>query len=402
MIVLRCCASLMIWLTFIGFVALLAVLGYFFYDKSQNVLDEGDQLNYKVIAGIFWGVDGILVIIILCIFDDIQLALSIITTSATFIFSSFSILFIPVIAIVIAVGFIVYWIATVVFLYSIGDIKQYGGTPLGNVEWDDNTRNLWYYHLFGLFWVLAFLFGAVQFIIAATAAQWYFSSQADTSGSGSSCKSLYWCFRYHLGSLAIGSLLLAIIMFVQFIFEYFKRKVEEGGASNKCTKCLLSIATCCLRCIGECILFITKNAYIQIAIRSVCFCCAAREAFRLIMRNTIRFALVNVFAWIFTFFGKLLIGIGCAFIGYLLCTNWEEVKDKIYSAIVPTIACFIIGYILGSLFLAVYDLSCSAILQCFLIDEETNMNCGVAGRNRPPSLDPFIRNLKESAPKNKN
>ena len=164
-----------------------------------------------------------------------------------------------------------------------------------------------------------------------------------------------------------------------------------GGAANKCTKCLLSIASCCLKCIGECVLFITKNAYVQVAIRSVCFCCAAREAFRLVMRNIARFTLVNAFAGIFTFFGKLAIGSGSAFAGWYLLTEWGEVKDTIYSPIVPTVACFIIGYILASVMLTIYDLACAAILQCFLIDEEVG---GVKGKNRPALLDGCIKKLK--------
>jgi len=261
------------------------------------------------------------------------------------------------------------------------------------VNWDSDITNLWYFHLCALFWVVAFFIAVLQFVIAATAAQWYFSSSADTSGSGSATKSLYWTVRYHLGSLAFGSLILAIVMFIRFIFEYMKRKVEEGGANNRFTKCLLTCASCCLKCIGECVLFLTKNAYIQVAIRSICFCCAAREAFRLVLRNIARFTLVSAFAGIFTFFGKMLIGLGTAFICWFLLTEWSEVKDQLYSAIVPTIACFIIGYVLGNLFLTVYDLSCSAILQCFLVDEETG-----TGKNRPDSLQPFINEIRKSSP----
>jgi hypothetical protein len=222
MIILRCCAKVMVWLTFIGFILLLAALGFFFYSKSTASLDDGDKLNYQILAIIFWAVDAVLFLIICCLYDDIQLALTIIEASGQFIFQTIPVLFVPIFGIIVAVAYFVYWIWTVVYIYSIGKIGPYKDTPFSSVEWEDTTRNMWYYHLFGLFWIAAFIFACVQFVIAATAAQWYFSSSSDASGSGSVCRSFYWAIRFHLGSLAFGSLILGIVMFVRFIFEYMR------------------------------------------------------------------------------------------------------------------------------------------------------------------------------------
>lgn len=224
MMVIRCCGKLIVWVTFIAFVILLAVIGYFFYDKAVNAVDDGDELNYKVLAIMFWCIDGVLVIVLFCLFDEIQLALTIIQVAGQFVFSSFFILLVPIVAIVATACYLAYWIATVVYIYSIGDITQYNNTPFSSVDWDETTRNLWYYHLVALVWVTVFFLAIVQFVIAATAAQWYFSWGTDQSGSGSICKSLYWVFRYHLGSLAFGSLILTIVIIVRFIFEYMKAR----------------------------------------------------------------------------------------------------------------------------------------------------------------------------------
>jgi len=51
----------------------------------------------------------------------------------------------------------------------------------------------------------------------------------------------------------------------------------------------------------------------------------------------VKFGVVSIFASIFTFFGKLLVGLGTAFVCWFLLTEWAEVKDKVYSALVPTI-----------------------------------------------------------------
>ena len=222
MLFLRCCAKVLVWITFFAFIILLVLFGYLFYDKGLNSLDSGDQLNYKVLGIIFWAIAGVVFFVILCLYDDIMLALTVIEESAKFIFSHPFTLLTPVIKIIDVSGYFVYWIVTVIYIYSCGTISQYKSTPFATVDWDDTTKQLWYYHLFALFWIVAFFIAILQFIIAATAAQWYFTSSSDQAGSGSLCKSLYWVFRYHLGSLAFGSLLLAIVMFVRCVFEYMK------------------------------------------------------------------------------------------------------------------------------------------------------------------------------------
>lgn len=222
MVFLRCCGTLLIWLTLLAFVVVLAVIAGLFWDKSKTVPDPGDQLNYQILAVIFWVFDGVFVLIVIAMYDDIQLALAINEAAATFLYQACTVMFVPFYGILWAIGFLIYWIPTVIFIYSIGTYSQYGITPMPSVKWDDRTKNLWYYQLFGLFWVMAFILAFVQFIVAATALQWYFSSGSDQAGSGSVTKSAYWSFRYHAGSLAFGSFILAIVMFIRFIFEYMK------------------------------------------------------------------------------------------------------------------------------------------------------------------------------------
>jgi hypothetical protein len=42
-------------------------------------------------------------------------------------------------------------------------------------------------------------------------------------------------FRYHFGSLAFGSFILALVQMLQLIVEVFKKQAEASGADkNKC------------------------------------------------------------------------------------------------------------------------------------------------------------------------
>lgn len=68
----------------------------------------------------------------------------------------------------------------------------------------------------------AFLIGCFQFIIAAACAIWYFSHKSDTAGSGSLLQGIKWILVYHMGSIAFGSFIIALVQFIRIIFEYYR------------------------------------------------------------------------------------------------------------------------------------------------------------------------------------
>jgi hypothetical protein len=75
------------------------------------------------------------------------------------------------------------------------------------------------------------IISCTQFVIIVCACVWYFTSSSDTRGQASIGKGMKWMFRYHFGSLAFGSLLLAIVWFLIIVFEYINKKVngQNGG-----------------------------------------------------------------------------------------------------------------------------------------------------------------------------
>lgn len=72
-----------------------------------------------------------------------------------------------------------------------------------------------------------------------------------------------WAFKYHLGSLAFGSFLLAVVWMLIAVFEYLNKKIE--ATSNRVTEGFTRVITGCVRCCLQCchrfIKFINKNAY---------------------------------------------------------------------------------------------------------------------------------------------
>lgn len=187
------------------------------------------------------------------------------------------------------------------------------------------TDGLWLYTLFCYLWGNAFFIGIAQFIICAAAALWYFSCTSDSNGSGSLCRGFWWVFRYHLGSIAFGSFLIALVQFIRIIFEYYKNQIEKLNKGNPVVKAILFCTSYCLACFERFIKFISKNAYIQIAITGKNFCASAWNAFILILKNALRFGTANAIGFIFNFLGVVFIGMANGVVVFVLITyvpNW--------------------------------------------------------------------------------
>jgi len=116
------------------------------------------------------------------------------------------------------------------YIVSVGEISQRTGTLsfLTTVKWNSETQYVFLYSLFGYLWMNAFIIGVTQFIISASVAMWYFSCTSDAPGSGSLVRGLWWVFRYHLGSIAVGSFLIALVQFIRIIFEYYKSQLDKA------------------------------------------------------------------------------------------------------------------------------------------------------------------------------
>lgn len=81
---------------------------------------------------------------------------------------------------------------------------------------DEQKYYLWYW-TFMFLWFFAFLDALTQFVLASTVAIWYFSQE---NCHKPVTRSFYRAFRYHLGSIAFGSLLVAIVQIVRLYLYY--------------------------------------------------------------------------------------------------------------------------------------------------------------------------------------
>lgn len=83
--------------------------------------------------------------------------------------------------------------------------------------------------------------------------------------------------------------------------------------------------------------FVTKNAFLMMAITGEGFCTAAHQAFYLAMRTAGEYAITHGVGHTMMFFAKLLVSASVTFFSYLLLTNLSEFEETIYSPFSPAI-----------------------------------------------------------------
>jgi len=220
---------------------------------------------------------------------------------------------------------------------------------------------------FSFLWNNNFLIAFGQTIIAGTVAYWFFTPNS-AKGTNLPLKSLRvsnWnVWRYHTGSLAFGSFIIALVQFIRYFMYYLEKQAQQQ--KNKVMVIVLKIVQCCLHCFERFIKFLNKNAYIQIAIRGYNFCSSAKKAFFIIAANVLRFGTIAMLGEVIQWIGYVFImGISLV-IGYFLL----DAMHSDISPFLPLIMYAIMSYIIGMLFMNVFGLAVDTCLQCFIFAEE--------------------------------
>jgi solute carrier family 44 (choline transporter-like protein), member 2/4/5 len=398
MIFLRFCVGFIVWTSIFFTLGFIIVLAAFFQWASYNLYNsdtDGSTIkNLQILAYVLYGISGVLLIYILYMCNKIRLAVAIMKVGTQYIRDVWLTLLIPPIFFVLTVGLYIYWTLACLYLYSSGTLTQRGtsANPFATVNWGTTERAAFYFEFWGILWTNAILIALEQFILASSVCIWYFSVNSDSGPQRPISRSVWRAFRYHLGSLAFGSLILAIVWTIKYILMYIQGKIKAANQTqnSRVVEWLLKIVTCYVLCLERFIKFLNKNAYIQIALNATSFCTACRDAFFLILRNASRFLAVGSIGSVFMFLGKWVVSLGAAYVGYMLITKNKHWAYEIHSPILPTVVFILIAYAISALFMSIYGMACDTILQCFLADEELSSQNRGGPSHSPELLTDFM------------
>jgi choline transporter-like protein 2/4/5 len=420
MFAVKICTGFVVFLTIIVFLSVLFLCSSFcwytlytgqdlVYEYSTVARIVNDFIQLRTLYYIFGCITTFLfilsVLVIFTLFDRIRLSIILLDQGASAVFSVLSTLFwtpFIIILFVLLTSMIIYiemCLSTVgkpifrsivnnetvpclpninstqcIFQQDYGyDSLVLNGTDIitsGVIEFlVDNEVYFRWFNLFAFLWFGAFLFAFEEIVLAGVFSHYYWSKERLTT-SFPLIYSVIIVIRYHLGSIAFGSLIIALLRYIRMILDYINEKVSKIQP-NVVMNFILKCFSCFLWIFEKFIKFLNKNSYVLIASRGYSFCKATRKAFVYIVTNCLRFlVLVHLTEWIL-FCGIISV---CACNTYLFYQylQWTDEFDQLILRWTPIVVIVLITYLICSLFFSVYDMAIKTLFVCFLQDLDEN------------------------------
>jgi choline transporter-like protein 2/4/5 len=247
---------------------------------------------------------------------------------------------------------------------------------LSNYEWLPQL-----YNLFMLYWFQAFIVGFNQMVLAGCFAIWYWSESKKCCIALSSVKDT---LVYHLGSIAFGSLLISIVKIIRAIIQFVENRVKSATGNNAATNCCITFLACCCKCCFWCLekflQFLSRNAYIMVAIYGRNFCSSAKDALTLLASNALRALVLDRVTDFILFLGKLLVTVGIAILGFAFFTKQFKISPQYAKYLepdlhyywIPLIVVIIGTYIIAKTFFTVFEMAVDTIFLCAMKDLSIN------------------------------
>mmetsp|Transcript_148650 Transcript_148650/g.276974 ORF Transcript_148650/g.276974 Transcript_148650/m.276974 type:complete len:654 (-) Transcript_148650:180-2141(-) len=413
------------WLAFCIVLTCIAILTVGCYAGSivfivaafkEDFTTTGDQTWDIVISIAFFAVGTLFTVIACCAWNSIQTAIGCVEAACECMFALPTLILEPFINLIFQLGLLAFLLAGFALLISCGDIQKltlqeaaaisFPGSSMGGVlrsfEWSDEEAYYLLYYLFMIFWCMELMSALGQFVVSYAVQLWYFTPIEDGVKEDvpscaifkGYCKGIF----YHLGSLAFGSLIVALLQIFRVILGLIQKQTKAAAGDNKVVGCCLKCCQCCLWCFEKFIKFLNKNAYMDIAITSSNFCVAARRAMRVIIENAAAIAILNGATKVIEWLGLCAIVTGCVFLSYTMVTTIAPFNDETNEHYVeaPTFFAVICGFVaavIARAFTSVFDTTADSVLYCFAVDCERRDKGDIQPHEKfaPPKLAQVIQ-----------
>lgn len=216
--------------------------------------------------------------------------------------------------------------------------------------------------IFAFFWVQLVLVN-ISLVTTAGAVGWWYFSPAEATSRGcllcrpAVCTPLLRACTLQLGSIALGSVLVAVVRTIIVVVKYIG---EQAGNSSGWLKVAFCCCVCLLGCIERCIKWLTDYAFVYVAVYGTPFITSGMNVMGLLSTSGIgAIAQTTLVAPVLSMAAYLGAAIG-GFLGY--CALNVTGLGPAYIAVLIGAAT---GYVLTSIGLAPVDGGCKTLFVCY-------------------------------------
>ncbi|KAL0266760.1 UNVERIFIED_CONTAM: hypothetical protein PYX00_009211 [Menopon gallinae] len=365
-----------IWLVLIG-VVIASVGGAFFlwllWKSARDELKEKNDesvlgrrtVNTYLVYAILATVSAVVIVLVVLIMRKrIALVAQLFKEAGKALNSMPLLLVQPIITFVALAAVVIVWFYFTLLIQSAGYINVRGNENLYYKK-DFAMKFSRWYNLLGLFWFSQFVIGCQHMIVAGAVSKWFFTRNKDDLGVPI-CRSACNLVTYHLGTVALGSFLIAIVQLIRSILATVQKTLR--GTKNKCLESVASGCQCCLYCFEKILKYLSRNAYIETAMYGMPFCRAGQQAFKQLTNNALRVAAINSVGDFVLFLGKALIVTATVLIGIEMLKG----KEGVLHIWIPLSVAGVFAYLVSHCFITIYEMVIDTIFLCFCEDCELN------------------------------
>lgn len=380
--VLRRSVKPLVVLTILVIFALLALVIIFLWKQNTILQDQGqtDKAKYY-----FYGSIGTMIFtflflcLVLFIGKDIMVACDIIEEASKIPIAIPTMALVPVFGFIFVIPLALFNGAIAVYIQSSGALMNPLNVTTFSAALNITTsvnETLYQYqnwrtpaHIFNLLmflWNLSFIGSMVFLVISLCAIFWYWSKPGDNKEppSDSVRAGCRIAFRYHMGTVAFGSLLVAIVQVMRVMLQMMEKRLKEWTGNAETAKWILCCAQCCLACFEKFIKFMNKNAYIMTAMTGENFLEGAMHALSLLVANALSVGAVTIIGEWVMFFGKGII------VTISVLSGWGilNAMNSDSNLLIILVVIGILTYIIASIFINILAACIDAILLSYCYD----------------------------------
>lgn len=156
---------------------------------------------------------------------------------------------------------------------------------------------------------------------------------------------------YHIGTVALGSIVITIGRFIRFL-------LGMGKSGRNCGPfiCLQWICVCG---IDRFLQRFNQNAYIMSAMHGKALWTSALQAYQLIMRNSLRYVATDMVTWLVFFVSKLMLACLAGGLSYYYYTEHNALHS-----VLPVFCIAVGSYYLFGAFLNVFSAAIDTMVLC--------------------------------------
>jgi hypothetical protein len=361
--------------------------------------DEKNNRDFYLAMSIVVTVAAVVLFtVIIAMRKRISMAINIFT-EASHALAARPILFIsPFLTYIFVMSYVTTWIWGSLFIATLQE-KQYDNTTgyhsyeYGSEPTEDEYKTILAYHIFALLWITQFIIASGNFVISGTVTSWYFTQtgvEPDAPSAGF-LRSVYIYVRYHMGTVAFGALIIAIVQMCRIVLEAIKRQYGESAGSIG--KFIMRCFSCCLYCLEKCLKYINKNAYIITNLHGYPFCSAAWTAYSDLFANALLVVAINGVGFLVITLFKIMLSSATVLLAYWLLSadigSDTSGTDNQGSWFILTFAAFI-GWMIASMFFELFSTIVDTVALCFMEDKKYNDGSSVKPYHASPGLQKFL------------